>query len=576
MAFLLPENIPSRNDISRRLQNVARAVRDHLPEEVTVWLREEKDEKGEAYRFLVLLDPAAGILVIEAPPERSRQAKRRKFKPEAEKVRRLVEENLAGRGRGAEVLRVTSLPVKNALALPDVNRGDALSSELAAAGRTVLFAEDLTASALREAIARILSHRGSALTGEQEKVARAAINPEIIIKRPVKDNQLIFRPSGEEDVLAVMDRQQERLAEHLGTGYRRIRGVAGSGKTLVLLHRARFIADHFSRRVLLLCFNKALETALQELVGDRENVTVSTVDGLAHQILPRAKKNSKRLGENDWERKRAEALKAARRLPAEERYHLVLVDEAQDLSKSHLDLAYEMVKPGPVEEMDFVVAFDSAQDIYRRKTLWNPPDMTARGRSTVMSVNYRNTREILEFAMNFLTGSSDWSKAQLNPEDDYALVPPEAARRTGSYPVVVECSDFQQEAREIADRVSERLDNGLRPDDVAVLAGNKEFEEELKKAFQRKGVPQEYVYRESVINTKDKVRISNVYQVKGLEFPSVFIGGANQVWLRDEEQDIERIKSLLYVGMTRAQDELTVTYSEAGEVGEALRRAQVE
>ena len=575
MAFLLPENIPSRNDISRRLQSVARAVRDHLPDEVTVWLREEKDEKGEAYRFLVLLDPAAGILVIEAPPERSRQAKRRKFKPEAEKVRRLVEENLAGRGQGAEVLRVTSLPVKNALALPDVNRGDALSSELAAAGRTVLFAEDLTASALREAIARILSHRGSALTGEQEKVARAAINPEIIIKRPVKDNQLIFRPSGEEDVLAVMDRQQERLAEHLGTGYRRIRGVAGSGKTLVLLHRARFIADHFSRRVLLLCFNKALETALQELVGDRENVTVSTVDGLAHQILPRAKKNSKRLGENDWERKRAEALKVARRLPAEERYHLVLVDEAQDLSKSHLDLAYEMVIKGPAEEMDFVVAFDSAQDIYRRKTLWNPLDMTARGRSTVMSVNYRNTREILEFAMNFLTGSSDWSKAQLNPEDDYALVPPEAARRTGSYPVVVECSDFQQEAREIADRVSERLDNGLRPDDVAVLV-DKSLQQDLETAFNHKKIPCLPVSRDSVVSTKDKVRISNVYQVKGLEFPSVFIGGVNKVRLPGGEQDVDQIKSLLYVGMTRAQDELTVTFSGVGEVGEALRRAQVE
>lgn len=575
MAFLLPENIPSRNDISRRLQNVARAVRDHLPEEVTVWLREEKDEKGEAYRFLVLLDPAAGILVIEAPPERSRQAKRRKFKPEAEKVRRLVEENLAGRGQGAEVLRVTSLPVKNALALPDVNRGDALSSELAAAGRTVLFAEDLTASALREAIARILSHRGSALTGEQEKVARAAINPEIIIKRPVKDNQLVFRPPGDaEYVFAVMDRQQERLAEHLGTGYRRIRGVAGSGKTLVLLHRARFIADHFNRRVLLLCFNRALSLALQELVGDRGNVDVSTVDGLADNILSRAKKNFKCQGEDDWERKRGEARKVARRLPAEERYHLVLVDEAQDLRKSHLNLAYEMVKQGRVEEKDFVVAFDSAQDIYRRKTLWNPPDMTARGRSTIMSVNYRNTREILEFAMNFL--SPDWSEAQLDPEDDYALVPPEAARRTGSYPVVVECSDFQQEAREIADRVSERLDNGLRPDDIAVLFGSKRLQDYLEKAFSRKGIPRSIVERDSLISTKDKVRISNVYQVKGLEFPSVFIGGANRVRLWDGEQNTDRIKSLLYVGMTRAQDELTVTFSGAGEVGEALRRAQVE
>ena len=575
MAFLLPENIPSRNDLSRRLQSVARSARDHLPEEATVWLREEETENGGSYRFLVLLDPAAGILVIEAPPERSRRAG--KFRPEAEKVRRQVEGALAARGRGDEALRATSLPVRNVLALPDVNRGESLSDEMAAAGRTVLFADDLGSPAFREAIARILAHRGPPLTPELEKGVRAAVNPRIVIKRPVKDNQLVFRPPGDaEDVFSVMDREQERLAEHLGSGYRRIRGVAGSGKTLVLLHRARFIADYFSRRVLLLCFNKALSLALDELVGDRENVKVNTVDGLAHELLPPEKRWRNRKTDEEWELLRRQAIEEAGRLPEEERYHLVLVDEAQDLRKSHLDLAYAMVKPGPVEEMDFVVAFDSAQDIYRHKTLWNPPGLTARGRSTVMRVNYRNTREILEFAMNFLTGSPDWSRAAIDLEDDYAIVPPEAARRTGSYPVVVECADFRREAREIADRVGKRRDAGLRPDEIAVLASGRKLREELERALNRKRIPNAIVKRESLIETKDKVRISNIHQVKGLEFRSVFIGGANSVRLRDGEQDADRIKSLLYVGMTRAQDELTVTFSGAGEAGEALRRAQVQ
>jgi superfamily I DNA and RNA helicase len=60
----------------------------------------------------------------------------------------------------------------------------------------------------------------------------------------------------------VLDRQQERLAEHLGDGYRVIRGVAGSGKTLVLTHRARFITAHFpGMQVLLLCYNLVLSKA---------------------------------------------------------------------------------------------------------------------------------------------------------------------------------------------------------------------------------------------------------------------------------------------------------------------------
>ena len=46
----------------------------------------------------------------------------------------------------------------------------------------------------------------------------------------------IFRPpAGDEDIVRVMDRKQEAFAKSLGTGHRIIRGVAGSGKTLVLV-----------------------------------------------------------------------------------------------------------------------------------------------------------------------------------------------------------------------------------------------------------------------------------------------------------------------------------------------------
>ncbi len=574
MAFLLPENLPSRNNVSRRLQSVARAARDHLPEEVTVWLREEE------HKFLVLLDPASGILVIEAPPERSRQARRRKFTPEAKEVRRQVAEELKNLGREAQAEPIASLPVKNALALPDVKRGETLSAKLAEAGQTVLFAEDLTSSAFRGAIGRILSNQGGPLTEEQEKAARAAVNPKIVIKKPVRDNQLVFSPPGDgEDVFAVMDRQQERLAEYLGPGYRRIRGVAGSGKTLVLLHRARFIADYFPQyRVLLLCFNKALSMALHELAGERENLTVKTVDSLAVEILNNAGKSFNPKKNDDWVKLPQEALKIVSRWPADDLYHLVLVDEAQDLRKSQLDLAYAMVRPGRPEEKDFVVAYDSAQDIYRRRTLWNPPELTARGRSSIMTVNYRNTREILEFAMNFLTGSSDWTDGKFDPDDETAVVPPEASRRTGLPPRVVACADTTREAAEVAERVSKHLERGASPDDVAVISGNSSMVSELKRAFTVRNISFAHIFsggKENVINAKGNVRIANLYQFKGLEFGKVFICGANLVWVPGGEDDIHGVKSLLYVGMTRAQDELTVTYSGAGEVGEALQRAQV-
>ena len=55
------------------------------------------------------------------------------------------------------------------------------------------------------------------------------------------------------------------------------------------------------------------------------------------------------------------------------------------------------------------MALDSAQNVYRRSMTWNPPGLTARGRTTVFRRNYRNTREILELAWTFLEGSPDCS-----------------------------------------------------------------------------------------------------------------------------------------------------------------------
>ena len=72
MAFLIPENISSRSSVPDRLRHVARAVRDFLPDETTVWLEANDDEPP----YLLVLDPGAGIALIEAPA-RPRAGRRR-------------------------------------------------------------------------------------------------------------------------------------------------------------------------------------------------------------------------------------------------------------------------------------------------------------------------------------------------------------------------------------------------------------------------------------------------------------------------------------------------------------------
>jgi hypothetical protein len=73
MAYLIPENIPSRSDIPAAVQDIARTLRDHVDENVTVWY-----EEGEA-PLLIILDPSAGLLLLEVSALSPRDLKRTGF-----------------------------------------------------------------------------------------------------------------------------------------------------------------------------------------------------------------------------------------------------------------------------------------------------------------------------------------------------------------------------------------------------------------------------------------------------------------------------------------------------------------
>ena len=68
------------------------------------------------------------------------------------------------------------------------------------------------------------------------------------------------------------------------------------------------------------------------------------------------------------------------------------------------------------------------------------------------------------------------------------------------------------------------------------------------------------------IAAQGKVRVANLYWPKGLEFRHVIVGGANDIRRTEDEERAqeEHRRRLLYVGMTRATETLTVTFSGEG------------
>ncbi len=587
-AFLIPENIPTRDDLPSALRGMAQALRDLLPEDVTVWL---EDRDGQA-PFLLILDPSCGVLALDVMDETGLKAALERW-PEnrrgevsalaAERVRAQAED-IRNRARAERLLK-EPLAIGVAIAAPLLDRERlARRYQIPPNAPTILTKEDLRAGGLAAALRRAIAGSDEPRPVKEETIVRAVLHPEIVISRSDEhqDGQLVFRPpwTGAGDVIRVLDREQERLARRLDGGYRVIRGVAGSGKTLVLTYRARFLAESFpSWKILLTCFNICLARALEQELELRSatrlpgNVEVRHIDAVARRVLVRAGYAVPHAtSPEQWTAIRQKAIQVLGRRPELRVYDAVFVDEAQDFDGVGLDLAWTLLR----EDRDhFVIALDGAQNIYRKRARWNPPGLTARGRTTVLRVNYRNTKEILEFAWRFLAAGTNIHEPDELLDDPDALVPPEATRRRGPRPEILSCRDRSAEIREIVDRLCQAHDDGVPWGDMAVILGNSSLQGGLYFETQRRGVPYFFASwngttKRQFVDHNDKVRAFTIHGAKGLEFSRVFFCGVNEIFDAGAKADPTGRWRLAYVAMTRAMDHLTITVSGKGEIGTAI------
>lgn len=92
------------------------------------------------------------------------------------------------------------------------------------------------------------------------------------------------------DWMLYLHPEQRSVAERELRGPGRLRGVSGSGKTCVLVHRARFLAKRDKQPILLVTLTesmrKLLERMVQDLCGVEESlITIKTMSNLARETL---------------------------------------------------------------------------------------------------------------------------------------------------------------------------------------------------------------------------------------------------------------------------------------------------
>lgn len=409
--------------------------------------------------------------------------------------------------------------------------------------------------------------------------------PEIRIDTPKQRDLFSSNPGDEKlsdlvpDIVKVMDTRQESLARGLGDGHRVIHGVAGSGKTLILGYRCLYLAKILHKPILVLCYNIALAARLREMLKERgatEKVQVHHFhEWCGEQLRSYHVEGPERNSEGYYKRLVDRVITAAEkgRIPRGQ-YGAVMIDEGHDFEPDWLKLIVTMVDG---QSNSLLLLYDDAQSIYKKhKTLdFNLSDVgiQARGRTTVLRLNYRNTQEILHFAYRF---ASQYLDSHDQDEDHIPLIEPQSIGRHGPRPVLKSFTSYEKEADYIARIFRKMHDEQSIPwSDLCATYPNHRLGEQLAHAFESQYIPFQWLHdsttKKSFKPGEQNVKLMTMQSSKGLEFPVVAVSGAGH--LPGKQMTFKEAAKLLYVAFTRSTEKLLVTAQPKGAIFEQLFEA---
>jgi hypothetical protein len=382
------------------------------------------------------------------------------------------------------------------------------------------------------------------------------------------------------DVMRVMDLQQEQLARSLGDGHRVIHGVAGSGKTMILGYRAEYLAKAHaqgSKPILVLCFNEPLGVKLHALFaakGLEDRVHARHFHKWSYDQLKAFGQTLPPQGRDFSDQLVNKVIHAVDRkqIPSGQ-YQAILIDEGHDFRPEWLRLVTQMVDPAT---NSLLLLYDDAQSIYERSRTrqfsFKSVGIQARGRTTILKINYRNTKQILQTASLI---AADLLSAEDQDEDGIPLVKPIGCGREGEPALMIRLPSLRAEAERIAELLkAEHESGGQAWSDMAVLCRDYRVIDACAEALARIRLPHQVRKSTGQYHpARDAIKVMTMKVSKGLEFSVVAIPGLGLMPVPGEDEKEEA--RLFYVAATRATDKLIVTGSGDGRFAQSLMPAAV-
>jgi superfamily I DNA and RNA helicase len=453
--------------------------------------------------------------------------------------------------------------------LPNITRKQFTDSQLdqAIAAHRVICSDEMTDSVEAEAFQSRLwemfpYERYQTLTLPQIDRVRWILFPQVRIPEQASlfdDNDADAQLP---DIMRVMDIQQEQLARSLGDGHRVIHGVAGSGKTMILGYRAEYLAKastQAGKPILILCFNEPLGVKLHSVMqakGLGGRVHVRHFHKWCREQLVAYGQSMPAQGPRMFDEMVENVIRGVDRkqIPSGQ-YQAVMIDEGHDFAPEWLKLVTQMVDPAT---NSLLVLYDDAQSIYERarskQFSFKSVGIQAQGRTTILKINYRNTRQILHTASLV---AADLLTADDKDDDGIPLLKPVSCGREGQEPLIIKLPTLQAEAEAIADHMAQAHQEGFAWGDMAVLCADTKTRDLCARTLAQRKLPVENRLGSGDFDpTSNKIKVMTMKVSKGLEFPVVALPGVGHMPAAGEDE--KEAARVFYVAATRATQRLVM------------------
>ena len=363
-----------------------------------------------------------------------------------------------------------------------------------------------------------------------------------------KANEII---NSNRELIELENDQVSALDEFIIGSERRmvLSGGAGTGKTLLCNKIVEELSSH-DKKVLYICFNKALSVNLKNIFSSYNKLTVGTLHSFMESIVGAERISNLPRNNAYFERElpnlfQEVVLETIENEEIDNKFDALIIDESQDiLSEEIIVYLFQLIKGGFENGTWFLSVDENIQsEIYSRFEV-DTLDKIKRNGNCVTRKLYRNLRNPLKIAEK---ANSLFPDLQL----------PKPSRDFNSFLKKISYVQSDEEIEKLKNKVADLLNNGVLAGSITILTFSSKNNSFLNQIDHIENIPLRSIER----SEKNSLKWFEIGSYKGLENDIIIIVEAPKTAL-DKKQ-----LANYYVALTRTKTECYIFYKKNTEIG---------